>query len=34
MQMVNIINPVFNELGCNVQMDDIVNELCSLRAVI
>jgi len=32
MQMVNIISPVFNALGYNVQMDDIVNELCSFKA--
>ncbi len=31
MQMVNIIKPVFNALGYNVQTDDIVNELCAFK---
>jgi len=29
--MINIITPVFHALGYNVQMDDIVNELCAFK---
>jgi hypothetical protein len=31
MQMANIIKPVFNALGYDVHMDDIVNELCAFK---